>query len=43
MRAIWIPHSEIPVDQQVSHEATPDAIAHDLADIRTIVDAWNLL
>ena len=43
MRAIWIPHSEIPADQQVSHEATPDAIAHDLADIAAIVEAWNLL
>jgi len=42
MRAIWIPHSTIPVEQQVSHEATPDAVAHELADIETIVAAWNL-
>ncbi|PID96367.1 MAG: haloacid dehalogenase [Actinomycetales bacterium] len=42
MRAIWIPHSDIPQEQQVSHEATPDAIAHELIDIVTIVQAWSL-
>jgi putative hydrolase of the HAD superfamily len=41
MRAIWIPHSSIPVDQQVSHDATPDAVAHELTDIATIVMGWN--
>lgn len=41
MRAIWVPHSDIPQDQQVSHEATPDAVAHELTDILTIVDGWN--
>ena len=41
MRAIWIPHSQIPEDQQVSHEATPDAVAHELLDIATIVARWN--
>jgi putative hydrolase of the HAD superfamily len=41
MRAIWIPHSTIPVDQQVSHEATPDAVAHDLLDIVAIIEGWN--
>ncbi|EWT00335.1 haloacid dehalogenase [Intrasporangium oryzae NRRL B-24470] len=41
MRAIWIPHSDIPEDQQVSHEATPDAVAHELLDIAAIVAGWN--
>jgi putative hydrolase of the HAD superfamily len=41
MRAIWVPHSTIPLDQQVSHDATPDAVAHDLGDVLTIVAAWN--
>ena len=41
MRAIWIPHSTIPLDQQVSHEATPDAVAPDLLDIIEIVGRWN--
>lgn len=40
MRAIWIPHSDIPVDQQVSVDATPDAVAHELLDILDIVEAW---
>lgn len=42
MRAIWIPHSEIPTEQQVSHQATPDAVAHELSDIARIVAAWSL-
>ncbi len=41
MRAIWIPHSNIPEYQQVSHDATPDAVAHDIEDIRRIVEAWR--
>ena len=41
MRAIWIPHSDIPAEQQVSHEATPDAIAHELTDLVDIVSAWS--
>jgi putative hydrolase of the HAD superfamily len=41
MRAIWIPHSDIPEDQQVSHEATPDAVAHELSDIADIVLGWS--
>ena len=41
MRSIWIPHSDIPESQQVSHDATPDAVAHDLADIEHIVAEWS--
>jgi putative hydrolase of the HAD superfamily len=41
MRAIWVPHSTIPVEQQVSHDATPDAVAHELGDVLTIVESWN--
>jgi putative hydrolase of the HAD superfamily len=40
MRAIWIPHSDIPLSQQVSVDATPDAKAHELLDILAIVDGW---
>ena len=40
MRAIWIPHSVIPVDQQVAVEVTPDAQAHELLDVLDIVDGW---
>lgn len=41
MRAIWVPHSDIPVDQQVDVDVTPDAVAHELLDILDIVDAWS--
>ena len=40
MRAIWVPHSDIPLDQQVAVDATPDAKAHELLDILDIVDGW---
>jgi putative hydrolase of the HAD superfamily len=41
MRAIWVPHSEIPLAQQVSVEVTPDGVAHQLLDILEIVDGWQ--
>ena len=40
MRAIWVPHSKIPVAQQVSVDVTPDGVAHELLDILGIVDSW---
>ncbi|MEP6796736.1 MAG: HAD family hydrolase [Lapillicoccus sp.] len=40
MRAIWVPHSDIPVDQQVSVEVTPDGIAHELLDVLRLIDGW---
>ncbi|WP_235432454.1 HAD family hydrolase [Nostocoides japonicum] len=41
MRAIWIPHSDLPSDQVVDVEDTPDAIAHELLDVLAIVDRWR--
>jgi len=40
MRSIWVPHSDIPLDQQVAVDVTPDAKAHELLDILDIVDGW---
>jgi len=40
MRAIWVPHSQIPVAQQVAVDVTPDGVAHELLDILDIVDGW---
>ena len=40
MRAIWVPHSTIPVAQQVSVEVIPDGVAYELLDILGIVDGW---
>lgn len=41
MRAIWIPHSDIPVSQRVEVTAVPDARAHQLLDVLDIVDGWT--
>jgi putative hydrolase of the HAD superfamily len=41
MRAIWVPHSDIPVGQQVSVDAIPDGVAHELLDILDILDGWQ--
>ncbi len=40
MRAIWIPHSDIPATQRVAVTAIPDAHAHALLDVLDIVDGW---
>lgn len=40
MRSIWIPHSVIPVAQQVEVDAVPDARAEELLDVLRIVDGW---
>lgn len=41
MRAIWVPHSDIPLDQQVHVEVTPDAVVHELREIVDLVDGWR--
>jgi putative hydrolase of the HAD superfamily len=41
MRAIWVPHSQIPEHQRVDDSAQPDAVAHELADVLDIVAAWQ--
>ncbi len=41
MRAILVPHSDIPESQRVAVEAQPDAVAHELIDVAEIVDRWN--
>jgi putative hydrolase of the HAD superfamily len=40
MRAVHIPHSDIPAWQQTGVEGTPDAVIHDLSELVTVVDAW---
>jgi putative hydrolase of the HAD superfamily len=41
LRAVLIPHSDIPPDQQVPVDVEPDAVAHRLLDLLDIVDAWT--
>ena len=40
LKTIHVPHSAIPADQLVDTDATPDAVAHDLADVAGIVTGW---
>lgn len=42
MRAVLVPHSDIPVDQRGHVEGEPDAVVQRLADLLEIVDAWHL-
>jgi putative hydrolase of the HAD superfamily len=41
MRAIWVPHSKIPLAQQVSVDVVPDGVAHQFLDVLDIVDGWQ--
>jgi putative hydrolase of the HAD superfamily len=41
MRAIRVPHSDIPLGQQVEVDAIPDGVAHQLLDILDILDGWQ--
>jgi putative hydrolase of the HAD superfamily len=41
MRAVLIPHSEIPEHQRGPVEGEPDAVIERLADLLAVVDAWS--
>jgi putative hydrolase of the HAD superfamily len=41
MRAVHVPHSEIPVEQLGHTEGTPDAVVHHLSELLPIVEAWS--
>lgn len=40
MRGVLVPHSNIPVAQQVSVDAVPDAVIHELFDLLPVIDGW---
>ena len=40
LRAVLVPHSDIPAEQQVPVDVTPDAVVERLLDLLPIVDAW---
>jgi putative hydrolase of the HAD superfamily len=42
MRAILVPHSDIPASQQVPVEVRPDAVVHRLTEVLEVVDRWNV-
>lgn len=41
MKAIHVPHSEIPTAQLVDLPVTPDAVVHRLGEVLEIVDGWR--
>jgi putative hydrolase of the HAD superfamily len=41
LRAVLVPHSDIPADQQVPVDVRPDAVVTRLLDLLAVVDAWN--
>lgn len=41
MRAVHVPHSDIPAEQVGHSEGDPDAVAHRLADVLEIVRRWR--
>jgi putative hydrolase of the HAD superfamily len=41
MRAVLVPHSDIPASQQVPVDVRPDAVVHRLVEILEVVDRWN--
>ena len=41
MRAILVPHSDIPAGQRMPVDAQPDAVADELLDVAGIVALWN--
>ena len=41
MRAVLVPHSDIPAGQQVPVDVEPDGVAHRLLDVLDLVDAWR--
>lgn len=40
MRAVLVPHSDIPAYQQVPVDVEPDAVVQRLADLPAVVDRW---
>ena len=41
MRAVHVPHSDIPANQLGHTEGDPDAVVHRLADLLEVVDRWR--
>lgn len=41
MRAVLVPHSEIPLAQQVPVDVHPDAVVDKLSDLLALLDAWR--
>ena len=40
MRAVLVPHSDIPAHQQVPVDVAPDGVLHRLADLPELIADW---
>lgn len=40
MRAVWVPHSDVPAHQLVDVDAAPDAVLDQLSELPEIIAAW---
>jgi len=40
MRAVLVPHSDIPPHQQVPVDVTPDGVIHSLAELPDLLAGW---
>ena len=40
MRAVLVPHSDIPAHQQVPVDVTPDGALHRLAELPELIADW---
>ncbi len=41
MRAVLVPHSDIPAREQVPVDVVPDAVVHRLSEVLAVVDRWR--
>jgi putative hydrolase of the HAD superfamily len=41
MRAIWVPHSDLPSNQVVEVDDEPDATVTELIEVLDVVEAWR--
>jgi len=41
LRAVLVPHSDIPAEQQVPVDVRPDSVVQRLLDLLAVVDAWS--
>jgi putative hydrolase of the HAD superfamily len=41
MRAVYVPHSDIPEWQVGTELGEPDAVIHELSEVLDVIDAWS--
>ncbi|WP_153397601.1 HAD family hydrolase [Ornithinicoccus halotolerans] len=41
MRAVWVPHSDLPAEQRVEVDVEPDAVVESLAELTGVLRRWG--